>query len=611
MIDKIAYELVKSISTNVGFIDKWAGLVKPMRKMVQKTEKVFPVAISTPSNCDQSDYTALVPDDTKRSVAYIEMIQSPTVDVIRHGSRQLSAQLRLIVWYNLDRITAGKYVSEDMLVDQIFRSLPRRLNNSLFNGASQVHVMSTGVTYGAEVVSQYTYNEVKSQFVTHPYGIFAIDLDVWYITTYCQSPFDIEAGCTTGKGNHNNYLTVPSLSDLDAEIVGDNIVFSVVVDTGHSNTVLTLFWGETELTMTNEVNMGEFTENGTFTFTLPTDYFGINDIFWLIKATNLNGSVNSDIQGSNVNQIPVIPDGTQTSVLNVTDTAFDVISSVSTSNSTVVELEYGTASGVYTDTITAEESPISATGDVNFSLTGLTPYTDYYLRVKATNSAGTAYSNEFVQRTTEPAIISDGNTVAWYDYTEASTITKDGSNFISQWRSRIGSNHLNQAVGTNQPLLADDGVLFDGIDNFLKTDAFTFNQPEFSYIVLKLVNWVEDMFLIDGSGASSMGIRAYSTSPNLRIFTTSGGFNITAVNGEFYILRVLFNGESSKAIINNNAALTGNVGSVNANGITLGARGNATSYANVEFKELIARKVADNSTDESAIYNYLKKKYGL
>lgn len=127
MIDKIAYELVKSISTNVGFIDKWAGLVKPMRKMVQKTEKVFPVAINTPSNCDQSDYTALVPDDTKRSVAYIEMIQSPTVDVIRHGSRQLSAQLRLVVWYNLDRITVGKYVSEDMLVDQIFRSLPQEV----------------------------------------------------------------------------------------------------------------------------------------------------------------------------------------------------------------------------------------------------------------------------------------------------------------------------------------------------------------------------------------------------------------------------------------------------------------------------------------------------
>ena len=227
MIDKIAYELVKSISTNVGFIDKWAGLVKPMRKMVQKTEKVFPVAISTPSNCDQSDYTALVPDDTKRSVAYIEMIQSPTVDVIRHGSRQLSAQLRLVVWYNLDRITAGKYVSEDMLVDQIFRSLPRRLNNSLFNGASQVHVMSTGVTYGAEVVSQYTYNEVKSQFVTHPYGIFAIDLDVWYITTYCQSPFDIEAGCTTGKGNHKTYPTAP-----DGAILTEDGLFYLLTEDG-------------------------------------------------------------------------------------------------------------------------------------------------------------------------------------------------------------------------------------------------------------------------------------------------------------------------------------------------------------------------------------------
>ena len=33
--------------------------------------------------------------------------------------------------------------------------------------------------------------------------------------------------------------------------------------------------------------------------------------------------------------------------------------------------------------------------------------------------------------------------------------------------------------------------------------------------------------------------------------------------------------------------------------------------ANIEFKEAIFRKVADNSINETSIYNYLKNKYGL
>lgn len=215
MIDKIAYELVKDLAGNVSFIDKWAGLVRPLRKKVQNSDKVFPVAINTPSNCEQSDYTALVPDSTKRSIVYIEQLTPPVVDILRHNSKQMSATLRLVVWYNLDLITAGEYVSEDILVDQVLDWLPKRLTDSLFNGAKQVHFLPTGVIYGTELVSQYTYNEIKYQFGTHPYGMFGIDLDVWYIATHCQFPVGIDTGCITGKGNHEDY----PLPEPDPDIV--------------------------------------------------------------------------------------------------------------------------------------------------------------------------------------------------------------------------------------------------------------------------------------------------------------------------------------------------------------------------------------------------------
>jgi hypothetical protein len=202
MIDKISYEIVKNLADNITFIDKWAGLVKPMRKKVQQSDKVFPVAINTPINCDQSDYMALVPDQSKLSIVYIEQLGSPQVESITRAYEHMTATLRLVVWYNLDRITQGEYISEDKLVDQILDYIPRRLSDTLFVGAKQVHLLPTSVQYGADIVSQYTYNEIKTQFATHPYGLFAVDLDVWYITTHCSRAIDPIAGCVTGKGNH-------------------------------------------------------------------------------------------------------------------------------------------------------------------------------------------------------------------------------------------------------------------------------------------------------------------------------------------------------------------------------------------------------------------------
>ena len=105
--------------------------------------------------------------------------------------------------------------------------------------------------------------------------------------------------------------------------------------------------------------------------------------------------------GSKLSQAPIIPNGTPTSAYDVTDVGFKVVSSVDTSLETVVTLEYGTATGVYPNSVTAAESPVSAVGDVNFTLTGLTPYTDYYYRVKAVSAGGESYSQEFVQKTAE------------------------------------------------------------------------------------------------------------------------------------------------------------------------------------------------------------------
>ena len=212
-----------------------------------------------------------------------------------------------------------------------------------------------------------------------------------------------------------------------------------------------------------------------------------------------------------------------------------------------------------------------------------------------------------------PTVLEDGNTVAWYDYTATDTITKDGSNFVSRWNDKLGSGHdLIQATGTNQPLLTSDGVLFDGIDNYLKTSGFTFNQPEFIYLVINAKSWTLLDYLLDGNTTNSGFIQQVFSSPSVYAYAGSQSGYIKMTVNQYHIIRTQFNADSSKLIINNEPPLTGNFGSLNMGGFTLATRGGAGDrYANIEVKEVILRKVADSLTNETDIYNYLKTKYSL
>lgn len=210
-----------------------------------------------------------------------------------------------------------------------------------------------------------------------------------------------------------------------------------------------------------------------------------------------------------------------------------------------------------------------------------------------------------------PSILIDGNTVAWYDAAE-SYITKDGSDLVSQWDDRSGNdNHLLQATATNQPLWSSDGVLFDGVDNYLRA-LFTIEQPEFIYTVLKQVTWVTSGRIFDGSTSVSGLLYQTGSSPNIVAHAGSASSpNTNLAVDTFGIIRLLFNGASSKLIVNDTTPITGDFGSSDMDGLTLGARGDEVTFGNIEVKEMIIRKIADSSTDEGLIYDYLKAKYSL
>ncbi len=206
-----------------------------------------------------------------------------------------------------------------------------------------------------------------------------------------------------------------------------------------------------------------------------------------------------------------------------------------------------------------------------------------------------------------PTILDDGHHW-WYDPTDLTQITKDSSNLVSAWHSKgVADRTLLQATGTNQPLWVSPGTIrFDGIDNFLKTAAFTWKQPCFVYIIVKQITWTINDQIFDGNANYVGMIRQVDTTPGLKAYAAAfSAQDDNLVLNTWGIIRVLFNGASSKFTIDNNTPNTGNFGASNMGGFTLGSRASGTNFwSNIEVADIICADQTDEA-NETEIYNWL------
>ena len=217
---------------------------------------------------------------------------------------------------------------------------------------------------------------------------------------------------------------------------------------------------------------------------------------------------------------------------------------------------------------------------------------------------------------TYQGVIGDGNTMLWVDFTQE--ITSAGGR-VSVWGDLTSNgNDLLQATGDNQPYLVASGIQFYGnaYTHYLKTAAFTLIQPEFIYMVVNLVQWSNSDGLFDGNADEGGLFYCHATTPHVQLAAGAGGPEAHVPINEFCILRVLINGASSKVIVNDGSgdgeSVTGNAGTNNMGGFTLGRWGSTNSYHSViTVKEIIIRKVSDTSGNETLILDYLNDKYSI
>jgi len=257
--------------------------------------------------------------------------------------------------------------------------------------------LQTGVVYGSDIVSAYTYNEIKTQFNTHPYGLFAVDLDVWYVPVHCQIPVNPVSGCVTGSGNHEtstdypqsdvNPVPVPVLVPVFSSAATFNspenqtAVGTVVADPVDSYSIVSGNDGAA-------FSINAIT--GVLTFVSAPDFEVKNSYSLTVRATKNAQTADQGITVSvtNVVESTVITLPTQTTITDTTATVGATLDCKGLS--TVWSIEYGTTN-LYGSTKAGGTT--SSNGAVTTGLTGLPTYTLIYWRLKAVNSDGTVYSD--------------------------------------------------------------------------------------------------------------------------------------------------------------------------------------------------------------------------
>lgn len=158
-------------------------------------------------------------------------------------------------------------------------------------------------------------------------------------------------------------------------------------------------------------------------------------------------------------------------------------------------------------------------------------------------------------------------------------------------------------------------IYFDGVNDFLKTGAFTLNQPETVYLIGKQPTWTNGDKIFTGFSTVTPNrgqLRQSGVTPTIAAFAgSSAPSNSGLALQTNAAITLVLNGAISAVRVNNAAASTGDAGAEGMNGLTLGADADGTLSGNVIISEILVYSSAHNTAQQNAIIGYLMAKYGI
>jgi hypothetical protein len=226
-----------------------------------------------------------------------------------------------------------------------------------------------------------------------------------------------------------------------------------------------------------------------------------------------------------------------------------------------------------------------------------------------------------VRRSSDSAERDFGSGAALINLDQVAAFYGGGSGFIAKWYDQSGNGRdLLQATGSLQPqaILASNGLpaayfnAFTTANSMATAASFTLNQPWSFNLCYRRVRTVEPSFenIFDGWTADSGTLfNRIGSNPAGTNAMYAGGFgpendSASMPTGSRGVVGGSFNGASSVMEINaaTLASFTGNPGTGNPGGLTLGCRadGNTFRFADIEVQEWVVFNAAHATTQLKA-----------
>ena len=163
------------------FKDRLVGETYPLKRKLgsPSVTKIYPVAINTPTTCDNSRYIDLVPDTTptrKKSIIYCEKLNTTVLD---RDTRYffIEERWRLVCWMNM-KIINKNYTTVYPFLQTVLKRIPAEYGN--YGKWIDVYFDYISQVPDSDIFSKYTYDEPEKQFMIYPFGAFALDFAVRY-----------------------------------------------------------------------------------------------------------------------------------------------------------------------------------------------------------------------------------------------------------------------------------------------------------------------------------------------------------------------------------------------------------------------------------------------
>lgn len=170
-----------------------------------------------------------------------------------------------------------------------------------------------------------------------------------------------------------------------------------------------------------------------------------------------------------------------------------------------------------------------------------------------------------------------GSVEFWYSRLDTSTLALNGSNLAS-WRDKGTKGRLaSQGVASSQPTPNNDGIVFDGTDDFLEHSGFTWGESNHLFILIRPTAFTNNRYVYSSRTSATNGYSLIRVPGNL-LWDFGGSLTnrltLSFDLGVDEILLLSFHRTATGRIVRRNGTITDN--SANAGNLTLANSGGTT-----------------------------------